>query len=444
MSKILLISPPCIELYPRFRNIIPKHPPLALAYLASFLEENGISAEIYDSFIENESIAGIERKISNTDAEIVGITSVTATIKEAIQIAVIAKKFGKKTILGGVHVSALPEITLKKNNCFDIGVIGEGEITLSELMNGKNPSEIDGIVYRSGNNVIINKKRARIEDLAILPHPARHLLKNNLYRPATKEFIRNRKFFTIITSRGCPFQCNFCASKTIWESRVKFRPVADIFSELDKLKAMDMEQLKIIDDTFTLDLERVKLICAKLKSLGIQWACNGRVDSVTPEMLRIFKDSNCVYIEYGIESGNQNILNIMKKGITLEQINRTVKATRKIGIAVCCSFIIGNINDTKKSVKDTLRLAKTLNPDFVQFSILTPYPGTEAYEICREKGYLIREVEDYTSPKYFAPVISLPGLPPKKLKKLLIRAYQSFYLRPYYIAKWLYKRLLNF
>jgi radical SAM superfamily enzyme YgiQ (UPF0313 family) len=196
MPKILLINPPCIELCPGARVFTSKHPPLGLAYLASFLEKNNIEVEIYDSFAEDASMKDAEKKIIATDAEIIGLTSVTATIREAIQIATLAKKHNKKTIIGGAHVTALPGWALNKYYCFDYEVFGEGEITLYELINEKKLEEIDGLVYRKGNEVVVNKRRNLIEDLSVIPFPRRSLLKNYLYKPSLKEFPRS-KFFLL-------------------------------------------------------------------------------------------------------------------------------------------------------------------------------------------------------------------------------------------------------
>jgi radical SAM superfamily enzyme YgiQ (UPF0313 family) len=444
MPKILLINPPCIELCPGARVFTSKHPPLGLAYLASFLEKNNIEVGIYDSFAEDASMKDAEKKIIATDAEIIGLTSVTATIREAIQIATIAKKHNKKTIIGGAHVTALPGWALNKYYCFDYEVIGEGEITLYELINEKKLEEIDGLVYRKGNEVVVNKRRNLIEDLSVIPFPRRSLLKNYLYKPSLKEFPRSKIFFTMITSRGCPFQCIFCASKTIWGLGVRTRPLADVIAEIEELKRMGMEQLFIVDDMFTVNADRVEQICKKIKSFDIQWGCKARVDCVTPEMLKLLRYSNCAFIEYGIESGSQKILDIMKKGITLEQIKETLKLTKEAGIRTNCSFIIGNIGETEATFKETIRLAKELNPRHAQFGILAPYPGTEAYEIAKKEGYLIKGFEDYTNPKYSDPAISLPGISPKRIKKLVVRAYISFYLSPQRIFRFINDSLTSF
>ncbi|HOW35820.1 MAG TPA: radical SAM protein [Candidatus Omnitrophota bacterium] len=438
MPKILLINPPCSALYSKLRRISPIYPPLGLLYLASFLEKNNVDVAFYDGLAEGRSVSDVEKILSVSDAEIVGITCTTSTLNEAIQIATYAKHWGKRTFLGGPHVTALPKLTLEKHPCFDVGVIGEGEITLRELIAGKPLNEIDGIVYRHDGEVVMNKAREAIEDLSSLPHPARHHLKNQLYQPGIKEYARANNFFTLITARGCPFQCIFCASKAIWGCRVRERSLEDIFLELEELKGMGMTYLRVLDDTFTLKKSRVREFCKYIKNYNIHWSCNARVDRMDSEIIHMLKDSHCVFVEYGIESGNQKILDIMKKGITLEQIRQAARVTKEAGMRFNCSFIVGNIGETLKTAEETVQLAKELNPDFAQFNMLTPYPGTEVYSICKEKGYLIKDFEDYRNPKYQDPVIALPGLPAKELKKLLMHAYRYFYWRPQAIFKLLY------
>jgi len=160
------------------------------------------------------------------------------------------------------------------------------------------------------------------------------------------------------------------------------------------------------------------------------WACNARAGDLTGAMLRLLKNSNCEFIQCGVESGNQNILDGMKKGITLEQARRAVNAARAEGVKICCNFIIGNIGDTEKTARDTIRFAKELNPDLALFGMLAVYPGTEAHEIAEKRGYITKDFYKYTNPKYCDPVLKLQGISQEKMKRLLARAYMSYYLSP--------------
>ncbi len=430
--RILLVAPPCIKLYPRGRRFIGKYPPLGLAYLASFLESKGIAADIYDSFAQDASMKDIADRIHRSDAAMVGITATTATLAEAVQIAVLAKNNGKETLLGGAHVSALPEGTLERHACFDFGVAGEGEVALHELLAGTDKRGIAGLVHRAGAKVLFNPRKDPVRDISSLPHPARHLLDNASYQPGLNDFLPRKGFFTLLTSRGCPSRCTFCASKTIWGNHARARSLDDIFEELEALKAMGMNSLKIIDDTFTLQESRVRQIAEKIRSLGVVWGCNARVDAVHPDLLGFLKACRCVAIEYGIESGNQKILDAMKKGICLSQIRQAVRATKEAGIRVSCSFIIGNIGETMATGRDTIALAQELGPDYAQFCMLVPYPGTEVYDRCNVHARLT-DFEKYVNPKYADPVVSFPELPADQLKGLFRESYMSFYGRPAYL-----------
>lgn len=436
MSGILLINPPAIKLYKGFNNATPKLPPLGLAYLAAYMEQRQIPVSIYDSFAEDASFSDIEKRIIESKEPFIGISSITSTMHEAITIAALSKRHGKKVVIGGPHVSAIPVETLEQFKCFDFGVVGEGEESLYQLVAGKNPSEIDALVYRDGDKVIFTKHKNFIEDISTLPHPARHLLNNDLYKGSSWFFNQNKgRFFNLITARGCSFDCTFCASKTIWGRNARFRSLEDVFSELDELKKMGMRQLWINDDTFTLRKERVKEIAAKIKSLDIEWGCNARVDEINRETMTYLKESNCSIVLFGIESGNQQILDSMKKNITLQQAETALKLSRELKLRTCCSFIIGNIGDTEKTVKETIKFAKKLNPDLALFNMLTPYPGTEAYRKAIEKDFLKKDLALYENPKFFEPVMSQLSMPSAKTKKLLGYAYWSFYSSPRFLYK---------
>lgn len=442
--KVLLITPPCIDLYRGMRKVISKFPPLGIAYIASFLERKGVKVDIYDSFAEDATMSDIYDKIRYCKANIIGISSVTSTIKEAVKIAEFSKSQGKIVVIGGIHFTSMPTETFQKFSCFDYGIVGEGENPFYELIMGVELKDIKGLVYRNGSSIIINKPADLIKDLSILPNPARNLLKNRLYRSSNNFFINRKPFTSIITSRGCPFNCVFCASKIMWGTKVRYRPVEDIFNELDEIKKMGIKQIQIVDDTFTLAIDRVRHITKKIKSLNFEWGCNARVDKISPEILTLLKSSNCMFIEFGIESGNQNILNSMKKGITLEQARLALKLVKKLGIKSSCNFIIGNLGDTEKTIKETISFAKELNPDYALFHMLTPYPGTELFEIVQRNHYLIKDIEDYTNPKYSDCVIELPGLDSKRIKSLSMKAYKSFYFRPRYIFRALSQSFFSF
>jgi radical SAM superfamily enzyme YgiQ (UPF0313 family) len=198
-----------------------------------------------------------------------------------------------------------------------------------------------------------------------------------------------------------------------------------------------MRQLWINDDTFTLQKDRMREISEKIKSLHIEWGCNARVDEITRESLGYLKQCNCSIVLFGIESGNQQILCGMKKNITLQQAQAALQLANEMKLKTCCSFIIGNIGETEKTVFDTIRFAKKLKPDLALFNILTPYPGTEVYKKAIEMNFLTQDIFTYVNPKYFEPVVSQPGMSSTRTKKLLRRAYWSFYVSPRFLFRFI-------
>ncbi len=425
-----------------------KFNPLGIAYIASYLQRQGIEIEIYDSYVENKTMDEIKEKIKNSDAAIIGITSVTTTIRESITIAEVSKTYGKTTVIGGCHISGDPIKTMESYPCFDYAVIGEGEITFFELirnLRNKDKGYIKGLIWRKENKIIINEPRGLIKNISELPHPARNLLKNELYWTSDRGVFKKKKlFFNIITSRGCPHNCNFCASSVIWKKNLRLRTTEDVCRELDELNELGMEQLEIADDTFTINVDRVRTITEKIKTLGIEWGCQSRVDCIDEETMKLLKESNCKFIDFGIESGNQNILNIMKKGITLEQARAAIKLTKKYKIKSTCYFMIGNIGETEETIKDTIRFARELNPTMALFYMMTPYPGTELYEHFKREGYIKKDFVDYINPKYSEPVIEFPNLDAKKIRYYLKKAYRTFYFNPQFILKTTLKSIVSF
>lgn len=442
-NHVLLIAPPCIDLYRGMRNVAQVLHPLGLLYLAAYLESQGVKVKVYDAFAEGASMEDIEACIAQSDSEVVGITSVTTTIREAVHIAEMAKKLHRTTVLGGPHATVVPQDVLERHPCFDYVVRGEGERTFHEFLSGASPADIHGLAYRDGSRVCMTQPRELIQDISSLPFPARHLVNNSLYGQFDTLLPNHKRTFTIITARGCPNQCTFCASKTLWGTCVRFRTPENIIQELEVMQQLGMEQLIVADDTFTLKFSRIKPIVDKIKSMNIKWTCYARANNLTPDLVKMLKDAHCYYLCFGIESGNQGILDRMKKGIKLEQALSAIRMTKAVGMKVACSFIVGNLGETEATIKETVDFAKKLNPDYVQFNMLTPYPGTEVYDVAKQKGMITHDYEEYTNPKFSDPVMALDTLDSRKLKTYCMNAYKSVYLSPRFILKNMYNSLTS-
>ncbi len=449
-TDVLLITPPCIELYSGMRGGAPIYPPLGLAYIAALLLKNNFSVKILDAFAENLQWPEIEARIKEANPMAVGITGTTSTFREAVQIAKIAKRVlpGVKVIAGGIHTTVLPKYTLQRHPEIDIITIGESDFTMLELARalkeGKSLKKVKGLAFRDGKKIVFTEPRPRIMDLDQLPFPARHLLPNEKYRPPSKAPIKF-PFTTVMTSRGCPSACVFCASKVMWGRLLVQRSAENVLSEVeDIVKNYHIKQVIFADDTFTINKQRLFKICDGLAKLGIVWGCSSRVNTIDEEAIKKMKESGCIWLEFGIESGSQRVLDIIKKGINLQQAREAIRLAKKYKIQTSTAFMIGNIGETKEDIEKTIQFMKELDSDYLNLSILTPYPGTESYELAEKKGYLKIGFESYTQPKYSDPVIELPGISTEELKAYWKKGMRQFYLRPSFIIRMLRRSLTDF
>jgi len=404
---ILLISPPWL-----FES---SRPPLNLASLAAVIEKNGYEVSILDMGIEKPPFKKLERKLDMEKPKFVGVTINTPTFFEAYKVLRFVKRYDKsiKTVVGGPHPTALPKETLLISEV-DVVLKGEGEFAILDALKGST-----GIISREP-----------ISDLDSLPFPARHLLKINEYIYK----INNVKATPVICSRGCPYRCIYC-SKAVFGSKYRIRSVGNVIREIQQIvSSYKIRGILFNDDIFTLNKKWVEDFCNEIikEKIDIIWRCESRVNTVTKPLLKLMKRAGCYDISYGIESGNQAILNKIKKDITLEQAEKAIKWSKEAGIHITAFFMIGLPGDSRKTIQDTINFAKRLDSDEVRFSQTTPYPGTELYDIAVLEGYI--KTRDWS--KYYAvgptakttPVMKNPNLTQAQLEKLFKRAYIEFTL----------------
>ena len=440
--KILLISPPQNTRYPQ--------PPLGLAMLAAVLEKEGHSVRILDLTALGLSENAIPQIIQTERPAIAGITAMTSTINSALSMARMIKETDANVlvVLGGAHVSILPEETLQKNPAVDIIVRGEGEKTILELVEAieKNVHDfgnILGLTYRTEFGLKSNQLREPLLDLDELPFPAFHLLPQGKYR-LHPPFGRQSPAMPIMISRGCPYSCIFC-SKSVFGNKYRNNSPVYVVNQIRLLiEKFGIKEIKFYDDVFTLDKKWVMNICTEMKNQGIcaPWTCETRVNLVDNELLRTMKTAGCYMIAYGVESGDQGILTEVGKNVTLKQIVKAFNLTHEAGIGTVGYFMLGTPNETPETINRTIEFAKELNPDFVQFSIATPFPGTELHRLAAEKGCLPEDWDEYVyadlkSVKNSAFEIS--NITRQELGVWNRKAYASFYLRWGYIWKRLKK-----
>jgi radical SAM superfamily enzyme YgiQ (UPF0313 family) len=412
-------------------------PPLGLAYIASMLRQSH-EVKIIDSNILNYTIGDVERELRSFNPDVVGITSVTPSIYEAYKVAETAKKVREDCIvvLGGPHATFMPRQTMEECKYIDIIVKGEGEETTRELIEniekGASLKGVKGITFREKNEIIDTEPRPFIKNIDDIPFPSRDLLPMHLYN------FNGVKYTTMLTSRGCPFGCSFCSSSRLFGGYWRGRSPENVLEEMKIVyEEYGIRNIEFIDDTFTLDQKRAEKICDGIIEQGwdISWGASSRVDTLSRELAEKMKKAGCWIIFLGIESGSQKILDAIGKRITLEQAKKAVKILKEAGIQVLGSFIIGFLQDTKETIKETIKFAKSLNLDYAEFSILTPYPGTPIFDYAKKNNMLL--TEDWSKYTATEPIVKIEGISEKEIKALFQKAYITFYLRPQIVMRWL-------
>jgi radical SAM superfamily enzyme YgiQ (UPF0313 family) len=321
-------------------------------------------------------------------------------------------------------------------DAFDFGIAGEGEITAKELLDSvadKKPFEnIKSLVFRKQGSIVINDKRPLIENLDILPFPARDLLDTKKYTfSVPKKGIVPLTMMS--TSRGCPYECVFCASKTIWGRNTRFRSAENVAREIKEVYDSGIQYIAFSDDTFTLNRKRVFDICNEIIKSGmdIKWQMMTRANLIDEEMLALMKKAGLVRMSIGVESGNPEILLKIKKGVTLKEVENAYRIADKIGIETRGSIMLGHPYETRETALETLNFAKNLKEcKQMYINVATPYPGTEFNEMAKKGEGGIKLLTDKLSEfrRYGNAVIDVNDLTGKDLIKLQKKGFWMFYL----------------
>ncbi|AEC52607.1 methyltransferase [Pyrococcus sp. NA2] len=437
--RILLILPPTESAIKRVVGTT--GPPLGLAYLASMVREEH-DVKIIDGIAEDLTFSDVMKRIKRYDPDIVGITATTSAMYDAYTVAKIAKRINEDVfvVMGGPHVTFTPELTMKECPCIDAVVRGEGELTFKELVEALEKNRplkgILGLSYRKENGKIKNEPpRPLIQNIDEIPMPSYDLLPMDRYK------VDGTPFGTIMTSRGCPFNCVFCSSSLQFGKRWRGHSVDRVIEELSILRnEYGKKEIEFLDDTFTLNRKRAIDIAMRIKreGLDITWTASSRVNTFNEKIAKAMKEGGCHTIYFGIESGSQRILDFIGKGITPKQSIDAVKTAKKAGLRTLGSFIIGFPDETREEVETTIRFAKKVGVDFAQFTIATPYPGTRLWAYAVEHNLLLtRNWRKYTT---IDPVMKLKHFTPEQISRLLRKAYLSFYLRPKVLIRDLIER----
>lgn len=450
MARVLLIAPPIYKEEYAARgssHTLSILPPLGLAYIAAYLRKHDHYCEILDGMAVPYGIDDIVKKASGFD--VVGITAVSTV---ALRVNQLLKAFKDNSIkapviVGGPHATVLPESCLRHGA--DYVVLGEGEITMLELVNaleaGKNTDGIEGIAFMREGVMIRNKRGEMAENLDEIPMPARDLLPMERYRCS---IARTKKLpsHSILTSRGCPGTCSFC-NKSISGTRVRYFSVGRIVEEFFLLRdRYGAEDVAVMDDNFVSEPHVVHSVCDELirRKFGKTWSVEARIDAVDEDVLKHLKAAGCDFIAYGIESGTQKMLDRMKKRITLDQIRSVIKMTKDVGINIRGYFMMGMPGETLDDMEQTISFAKELDIDVASFSLFVPFPGTLDYRRALESG-------TFTDPEYFLhkiyPEFNFPDspiyIPEGMTAEELLSKHRSAYNRYYFRPKFLLRTLLT-
>lgn len=447
MAKVILLSPPYLDLYGKLNKAAGRYFPLGLGYIASFLRKYGsYSVQIYEPEAQSLSYADLEKIIRDNRPDIVGLTCSTPNFFRAVRLALAVKNNSDaKVIIGGVHASALPEFIAENYpELIDCVVVGEGEITMLELVrayeNNESIEGIKGIVHRSGNKTIRTETRPFINELDSIPFPARDLIPQKLFIPNLHN-ARHKSCLTLLTSRGCPFNCSFCASRIVSGKKYRTHSAEYVLEEIQMLKTdFNARQLLITDDTFTIDHERLEKICRGMidKKIGLEWFCFSQVSSVNREMLSLMKKAGCYNIGFGIESGDEDILRKMGKPIKPEKALEAVRFANEIGMKTQAFYIFGTPGETKQQMVETIQFAKKVGATLAFFNMLVPYPGTKDFHHFFSNIPLGKiEWEKFVAVGEEC-ILTNSAVSQKEMEKLIASANLTYYMNPRRIANLLF------
>lgn len=435
---ITLITPPVSleERYGRLSGAGNTLPSLGLLSLGSCLRKAGYPVTVIDACSKGLPQKKTIEYVISAGPKYVCISATTLTIHSAVQVAETIKAIDPKitTVIGGPHLTAVPEKTMELFSCLDIGVIGEGEETIIELIKNLEDdtglSNIPGIIYRRDNDLVKTGPRPFIKNLDDIPFPAWDLLDDfpKSYRPPPFRF-KSLPAAYIVTSRGCPYQCIFC-DRSVFGNRCRTHSAEYILALMEYLfKRFGIREILLEDDTFVTFRKRLIEICEGIlrKGLKIGWSCLGRADAVDLEILNLMKKSGCWHISYGIETGDPKVMDFIGKKISLEKIEQAVHWTKEAGLMAKGFFILGHPIDTHESIQKTIEFALKIPLDDISVAMLTPFPGSMVYEIASQYG----EFDEDWQKMNLLDVVFIPkGITKTELKNYSRQMIRKFYLRP--------------
>ncbi len=436
--KVLFINP-------KISGGKPWHP-LGISSIAAYLRKYNIEVKIIDNNLYDWNREKLSQLISEYQPKIIGISALSVQYADAISLGKLVKSINKKIklVYGGVHFTFIPEDGLRFG---DVCIIGEGEQTFLEICNSEDYHKINGIAFKENGTTIFTESRQFIENLDDVPFPAYDLLEMEKYHDG---LVTGEKAISIMTGRGCPYNCAFCASPQLYKRRVRYHSLDYVMSHIQYLiDKYGMTNLRIMDDTFTLNKERVLEFCDKVKACNfkLNMTCLTNVKNADYPMFKRMKEVGFSIVAFGVESGNEQILKLINKGITKNGVRNAVSMAKKAGLDTELLFMIGNIGESEETICDSINFAKELNPKgsnskktsmYNWFQFATPFPGSKFYDIAEEYGLVV--TKDLTEYHHQKPIFIPKGLDDitmLKLRKLAISEtnYTKFWWVPPFIKK---------
>lgn len=432
IKKILLVYPNS-----------PTHyvvPPVGLGYLATALRKSGFEVGILDGIKEKLNLEKLDKRVRELKPDVVGIQVFSCdahTVKEYVsKIREVDRNI--LVVVGGAHVSGVGKEVFDYFGGIHFAIAGEGEtafpMLLKKVIAGeKDLEKVPGLIYKKGDRIIANAPKFE-EDLDALGFPAWDLMDPRTYPQAPQgAFFKNWPTAPILTSRGCPYRCTYCAGHLTTGYNIRFRSIEKVLEEIEMLyRDYGVREIHIIDDNFTFKRERAIKFCNRILERGIKISLafpNGvRLDTLDEELLRLLKKAGCYSITLGIESGSQRILNDMKKSLKLEMIEEKVALINKVGIDIMAFFIVGYPTETRETILETIEFAKRLKIKRAHFSTFLPLPNTEASKMLLRDGVL-KEI-NYDTLFYTKAPLPPKGMTSEELKALQRKAFFEFYMRP--------------
>jgi radical SAM superfamily enzyme YgiQ (UPF0313 family) len=439
-QTVVFVEPPYVcwdRRRDRIRQGEEEIPGLGTLVLAGVLRRDGHRVGIVDGKRTGTGIEEVAQRVARLAPDHVGISATTISIHNAARIAARLRALvpGAVVTVGGPHVSAVPERTLAMVPSFDYGIVGEGERSypdlIARLAGGDDPRVVEGLVYREGDGVRVNPRAAYLDgdELDRLPEPAWDLVPDFPLRFQPNVFnYRVTPVASVITSRGCPFSCTFCDRSTSGR-RGRFHGVDYVVAMCRRLERLGVRHVLFYDDLFTVSRRRVIELCERFLAEGFRftWSCNSHPNLLDAEHLRLMRRAGCWQIAYGIESGSQRVLDVVKHEVKLPRMLETLRQTRAAGIRVKGLLMMAHPTEGEDSLRETVDFLRTAPLDLAQVTKFTPYPGTPSYPTVREHGTFEEDWERMNAMNWvFVP----RGLTPEVLEGYFRRAYRTFYGRP--------------